>query len=141
MEFGSLGLGTPPPATNTQTVGANPARTATLETNPQNVVTPSTQNDAAENDLRRDPAGRGAVSADNPPAVAADEPLSSRRTTLNFDSEQNRIFLEVVDTATDEVVERIPSEKVVALIEDAVSPPRDIGSPKPDGPNGTDAPG
>jgi len=135
MEFGTLGLGTQPPATNTQTAGANPARSATLETNPENVVTPTTQNDAAENDLRRDRAEQnesGAVAAEPQPAVAADEPATSRRTTLNFDSEQNRIFLEIVDTATDEVVERIPSDEFVALVDEAVTPPRDIAAPEPE---------
>jgi len=100
------------PAPNTQTIGANPARTATLETNPENVVTPSSQNDAAENDLRRDGTEQDSdksATAENQQAAATNEPLTSRRTTLNFDSEQNRVFLEIVDPATEEVVERIPS--------------------------------
>lgn len=133
MEFGSLGLGTQSPAPNTQTVGANPARTATLETNPENVVTPSPQNDAAENDLRRDGTEQDSdksATAENQQAAATNDPPTSRRTTLNFDSEQNRVFLEIVDTATEEVVERIPSEKFVALVKEAVSRPRDIVSPE-----------
>ena len=133
MEFGTLGLGTP--AVNSQSGGANPAQTATLETNPENVVTPSTQNDAAENDLRRD----GAPTADNQPRTPTDEPASGRRTTLVFDSEQNRVFLAVVDTETNKVIERIPSEKLAALNEKASLPPQDTISQQSDRPVDTDA--
>lgn len=127
MEFGSLGPGTPAPAANAPTVGTNPAQSATLATNPENVVTPSTKVDTAENDLRRDGAATNGL-------------FSGRRTTLAFDSEQNRIFLQIIDDATDEVIEQIPSEKLVALIEDSVSPPRKISSQKTDEPGNTNPP-
>lgn len=117
MEFGSLGL--PSQSASNQAGSSSLAQSGTQGTNPENTVPPvdsggATQNDRRQDLLGQDQAGTG---GDTEARSADDLQLTSRRTTLNFDSEQNRIFLEVVDSNTDEVIERIPSDQLVELVQ------------------------
>lgn len=121
MEFGSLGPGSPSQSTSNKTGAPNLAQTATLDTNPENTVTPVDNGGASQNDRRQDLLGQDQATAGGRSETDTRSPddlqLTSRRTTLNFDSEQNRIFLEVVDSNTDEVIERIPSDQLVELVQ------------------------
>ena len=132
MEFGSIGLGVPPQQTSVnQNTAAPLPQGATLSTNPQNVVTPTAQSGGSENDLRRNSDGRSNIGKFLPRGynrAAEDLQPTSQRTTLNFDPEQNRIFLEVIDKTTNKVIERIPSETLLALIEKVAKPPREPSS-------------
>jgi len=117
MEFGSLGPGSPSQSASNQTGTSNLASTGTLDTNPENTVTPVDSGGASQNDRRQDLLGQDQSGADGQAARSPEDlQLTSRRTTLNFDSEQNRIFLEVVDSNTEEVIERIPSDQLVELV-------------------------
>jgi len=156
MEFGSLGLGS---QTQSQTVSSQPGgsstpagsaagatQSASLETNPENVVNAAADSGAAKGDRRQDLLGRAASDTANPARgansdpgtdaraanAAADETASrqvsdpvqaGRKTTLNFDSELNRVFLEIVNTKTGEVIEQIPSKEQVKLVARALAPP------------------
>ena len=117
MEFGSLGLGFPSQSALNQTGTTGAAQTATLQTNPETTVTPVDSGGASQNDRRRDTLGQNDTAlGSREDSSPEDLRLSSRRTTINFDSEQNRIFLEVVDTNTDEVIEQIPSDQLVEQV-------------------------
>jgi hypothetical protein len=117
MEFGSLGL--PSQSASNQTGASSLTQSGAQGTNPENTVPPVDSGGASQNDRRQDllgqdQAGTGGDSETNSPE---DLQVTSRRTTLNFDSEQNRIFLEVVDSNTEEVIERIPSDQLVKLVQ------------------------
>jgi len=124
MEFGSLGLGLQSQSASNQTGVSSLAQTSTLGTNPENAVTPIENGDSAQNDRRQDLLGgqdsAAGTRGESVAKVSEDLQLTSRRTTLNFDSEQNRIFLEIVDTTTDEVIEQIPSDQLVELVQKAL---------------------
>lgn len=125
MEFGSLGLGSQSQANAVQSSAASTSQSATLSTNPEYIVTPGPESGRPENELRRENEGRSAnsdESLDGANATPEEFKPAGRRTTLNFDSEQNRVFLEVIDTVTETVIERIPSETLVALIKETVNP-------------------
>lgn len=153
MEFGSLGLGsqTQPQTVSSQPGGSSPpagstagaTQSASLETNPENVVNAAADSGAAKGDRRQDLLGRTASDTANPARgadsgpgtdarTAADETASrqasdpvqaGRKTTLNFDSELNRVFLEIVNTRTEEVIEQIPSKEQVKLVARALARP------------------
>ena len=59
--------------------------------------------------------------------------FSSRKTQVGFNNELNKVFIEVVDTRTDTVVEQIPSEKFVKFVSEQLQP--SVERPQ-DGPNG-----
>lgn len=120
MEFGSLGFSSQPQPTSPSP--ANLSSNATIQSNPEQVVTSPEQGAAPENDRRRDTLGRQAedIQRNNRETDNDEFRVTSRRTTLSFDTEQNRVFLEVIDSNTDEVVERIPSENLVAFISRAL---------------------
>ena len=54
MEFGSLGFGTQSQTANSQNISASPQQSATLESNPEYVVTSAATSGKPENELRRD---------------------------------------------------------------------------------------
>lgn len=126
MEFGSLGLGTQSQVATGQANASSLGQTGASDVNPQQAVVPVDSSAGGKNDRRQDLLGREQRPAGESSERSSDAPvelkLTSRRTTLNFDSEQNRIFLEVVDTTTDEVIEQIPSEKFVEFVERALNP-------------------
>ncbi len=49
--------------------------------------------------------------------------LTNRRTQLDFNTELNKVFLQIVDTRTEEVVETIPSEELVRQLQGRFNPP------------------
>lgn len=49
--------------------------------------------------------------------------LTNRRTQLDFNTELNTVFLQIVDTRTEEVVETIPSEELVRQLQGRFNPP------------------
>ena len=99
-----------------------------LQNNPENVVTPPAKAEPAPEDRRRDVLGQqaedGAQGLSRRTDLSDGEPAGlTRRTTLNFDSEQNRVFLEVIDKKTDEVIQRIPSENFVNFVASVLDEP------------------
>ena len=126
MEFGSLGLGYQSQLATGQANTSSPGQTGASNVNPQQAVVPVDSSASGKNDRRQDLLGREQPPVGDNSESSSDAPaelqLTSRRTTLNFDSEQNRIFLEVVDTTTDEVIEQIPSEKFVEFVDRALNP-------------------
>ncbi len=87
--------------------------TATVQTSPDNVVTPSAESDGARGDRRKDTLGQLPEEFIGALSEQGGERLTNRRTQLGFNSELNRVFLEVVDTKTDEILETIPPEELV----------------------------
>ena len=65
--------------------------------------------------------------------TGADSLRFSSRKTVGFNNELNKVFIEVVDTRTDTVVEQIPSEKFVKFVSEQLQP--SVQRPQ-DGPNG-----
>lgn len=122
MEFGSLGLGSQSQSASNQSGASSLAATTTLDATSEQAVSPVDSGGAAQNDQQQDLLGRDTGGGNRPSASPDDLQLTSRRTTLNFDSEQNRIFLEVVDTTTDEVIEQIPSDQFVKFVDRALNP-------------------
>ena len=55
--------------------------------------------------------------------------MSGRRTQINFDAELNRVFLQIVDTRTEEVVETIPTEELVRQMQEQAAPPEQAKEP------------
>lgn len=123
MEFGSLGPGLPPQSASNQTGASSLGQTATIDTNPENTVTPVANGEALQSDRREDQFGRDdtqSPSGQQATRAPADLSILGFRTTLNFDSEQNRIFLQIVNTDTDEVIEQIPSDQLVEFVRNAL---------------------
>lgn len=54
--------------------------------------------------------------------------LSNRRTQLDFNTELNTVFLQIVDTRTEEVVDTIPSEELVRQLQSRLDPPSQAAS-------------
>ncbi len=144
MEFGSLGLGSQSQSASNQTGTSSSVQTPTNGTNPENTVTPVESGTASLNDRRQDLLGQDDPQASQEngeaPDAAEDLQLTSRRTTLNFDSEQNRIFLEVVDTSTEEVIEQIPSDKFVEFVANALDTGEDSNLEENEDNSSQDAP-
>ena len=142
MEFGSLGLNAPQgQQQSSQTAPA--ADNATLQKNPENVVTPTQQGDRSSEDRRQDVLGRqNEDDLQNRPTRSNEsgngQSVLSRRTTLSFDSEQNRVFLEVIDQETNEVIERIPSEKFLEFVSKILEPPKGADAESSPETNGID---
>jgi uncharacterized FlaG/YvyC family protein len=49
--------------------------------------------------------------------------LTNRRTQLDFNTELNTVFLQIVDTRTEEVVDTIPPEELVRQLQGRFDPP------------------
>jgi uncharacterized FlaG/YvyC family protein len=108
--------------------GSNPipggdSAVKTLQSNPDSVVSQSGQSSGPQND-----SGRGLARQEQPELQSAQQALdslkfSSRRTQVGFNNELNKVFLEVVDTRTDQVVEQIPSEEFVKFVSEQLEPP------------------
>lgn len=105
----------------------------TLQSNPDSVVTQISQSAGPQNDT-----GNSFAQQRQPELQSAQQALdslrfSSRRTQVGFNNELNKVFLEVVDTRTDTVVEQIPSEEFVRFVSEQLQPT--VQRPQ-DGPNG-----
>lgn len=105
----------------------------TLQSNPDSVVSQASETPSPQND-----SGQSLTQQEQPELQSAQQALdslkfSSRRTQVGFNNELNKVFLEVVDTRTDQVVEQIPSEKFVQFVSEQLQPT----DPRPkDGNNG-----
>ena len=107
---------------NSQATGSATTAVKTLQTNPDSVVRQSSQPAGSQND-----SGRGLAREEPRELKSAQQALdslrfSSRKTQVGFDNELNRVFIEVVDTRTDQVVEQIGalSEQIGAVAGDLV---------------------
>jgi len=94
----------------------------TLQSNPDSVVSQSNQPFSPGQDK-----GNGFARQEVPELKSAQQALdslkfSSRRTQVGFNNELNKVFLEVVDTRTDQVVEQIPSEEFVRFVSEQLEP-------------------
>lgn len=128
MEFGSLGLGLSSQSASSQTGASGTGQAAAAGSNPENTVTPVADGESLQNDRQQDQLGRDNTdtlgSARQTGRDADDLSITGRRTTLNFDSEQNRIFLQVIDADTEEVIEQIPSDQFVKMVRQALGTER-----------------
>ena len=105
----------------------------TLQSNPDNVVSQSGQSAGPKSD-----SDRGLARQEQPELQSAQQALdslkfSSRRTQVGFNNELNKVFLEIVDTRTDKVVEQIPSEKLVKFVSEQLEPPVERAQGRPNG--------
>ncbi len=113
--------------------GANTASVNTVQSNPSNVVTATANTEGSRNARRDDTSGRAAQESISSVREVIDSlRLTSRRTQIGFNSELNRVFLEVINAKTDEVVERIPSESLVRFVAEKLATPEPVET----GPNG-----
>jgi uncharacterized FlaG/YvyC family protein len=144
MEFGSLGLSSSQGQSQSAQPNQTPATDAgAIQSNPENVVTPPAQAEPAPEDRRQDVLGRQAEDEQQgetgrSSSLSDTQSGLTRRTTLNFDSEQNRVFLEVVDQKTDEVIQRIPSENFVKFVSSVLDEPTETDTSTPDEPGAAD---
>ena len=95
----------------------------TLQSNPASVVSQSNSPSGLG-----DGNGGGQTKQEQPDLKSAQQALdslkfSSRRTQVGFNNELNKVFLEVVDTRTDQVVEQIPSEEFVRFVSEQLESP------------------
>jgi uncharacterized FlaG/YvyC family protein len=113
----------------------------TILSNPESVVSQSGESAGPKNDsdrsLERD-SDRGLARQKQPELKSAQQALdslkfSSRRTQVGFNNELNKVFLEVVDTRTDQVIEQIPSEKFVKFVSEQLEPPVARSQNEPNG--------
>lgn len=107
----------------TNSVPGGDSAVKTLQSNPSSVVTQSSSSSGPREDN-----GKGLARQEQPELQSAQQALdslkfSSRRTQVGFNNELNKVFLEVVDTRTDQVVEQIPSEEFVRFVSEQLEPP------------------
>ncbi len=114
-----------PPATSLTSQQTQPSLSQTAEagatkteqTAPDNVVTALTDPDepsARDDDaLRRDPkaSGGGLATIDS-------LRVSGFKTRIDYDNERERVFLEIIEPKTDEILQRIPSEGLLEYLSD-----------------------
>ena len=105
----------------------------TIQSSPDAVVTQVSESDGPQNE-----SGNGFSRQEQAELQGAQQALeslrfSSRKTQLGFNNELNKIFIEVVDTRTDTVVEQIPSEKFVKFVSEQLEP---TDRPAEEGTNG-----
>jgi uncharacterized FlaG/YvyC family protein len=114
---------------NNSIPGGNSA-VKTLQSNPDSVVSQPGQSAGQKNDsgssLARN-SDSGLARQEQPELKSAQQALdslklSSRRTQVGFNNELNKVFLEVVDTRTNQVIEQIPSEKFVEFVSEQLEP-------------------
>ena len=118
--------------------GSNPisgdgSAVKTLQSNPDAVVSQPSESAGPGNDK-----GKGLARQEQPELRSAQQALdslkfSSRRTQVGFNNELNKVFLEVVDTRTDQVVEQIPSEEFVRFVSEQLEPPEQRTNDDPNG--------
>ena len=105
----------------------------TLQSNPDAVVSQPNGSSGPGNDN-----DKGLARQELPELRSAQQALdslkfSSRRTQVGFNNELNKVFLEVVDTRTDQVVEQIPSEEFVRFVSEQLEPPEPSVNDDPNG--------
>ena len=96
----------------------------TLQQNPASVVTSTTNTGSNGADRHQDTHSRHVDERVSAQKTLESLRLTSRRTQIEFNPELNRVFLQIVDTRTDEVVESIPPEELVRQLKEQVEPRR-----------------
>ncbi|MGE4219473.1 MAG: flagellar protein FlaG [Alphaproteobacteria bacterium] len=114
------GVGNSQSSTNNTTGG----EVRTLQHNPASVVTSTANTGGSIGDRHRDTHGRHPDERVSAQKTLESLRLTSRRTQIDFNPELNRVFLQIVDTRTDEVVESIPPEELVRQLKEQVEPRR-----------------
>ena len=109
---------TQPSLSQTAEAGA----TKTEQSAPDNVVTaltdPENLNARDDDALRREPkAGGGLSTIDN-------LRVSGFKTRIDYDNERERVFLEIIEPKTEEILQRIPSEGLLEYLSDKSVEPR-----------------
>jgi len=104
--------------------------TKTEQKIPDNVVTAATE--TKESNIRDDDALRRQDRGDAA-GLATVEGLrvSGFKTRIDYDNEQERVFLEIIEPKTEEVLQRIPSESLIQYLSDELrsrSAPVDVGA-------------
>lgn len=118
---------------NSQAASAGSSAVKTQQSNPDTVVKQTNQASGPQNET-----GRGLARQDPPELKSAQQALeslrfTSRRTQVGFNNELNRVFLEVIDTRTNQVVEQIPSEEFVRFVHEQLEPPAKRASEESNG--------
>ncbi len=94
----------------------------TIQTNPSTVVTVTQETAEQRNERRDDNLGKQPDESVTAQQAIESLRLTSRRTQLDFNKELNTVFLQVVDTRTDEIVETIPPEELVRQLKESIEP-------------------
>ena len=81
--------------------------------NPAGAVTVSPETASAPAERRQDRLGKQQDEAVTAQQAIESLRLTNRRTQLAFNAELNTVFVQIIDTRTEEVVETIPSEELV----------------------------
>ena len=95
----------------------------TIQSNPASVVSQSNSSTAPGDDKGGGQTGQEQTELKSAQQAVDSLKFSSRRTQVGFNNELNKVFLEVVDTRTDQVVEQIPSEEFVRFVSEQLEPP------------------
>ncbi|MDW3208009.1 MAG: flagellar protein FlaG [Alphaproteobacteria bacterium] len=99
---------------------AQAGATSTVQNVPDNVVTAATEN--TEANAREDDALRRQERSQREQGVSAlqDLEIAGLRTRVDFDVEEDRVFLEILLPRTEEVIRRIPSESLIEFLQSQV---------------------
>ena len=98
------------------------ASVKTVQANPANVVTITPEAKNAPTERRQDILGKPQEETVGAQQIIESLRLTNRRTQLDFDADLNTVFVQIVDTRTDEVVETIPPEELVRQLKASVEP-------------------
>lgn len=124
------------PQTSQQFNGGSAAESGasakTIQSNPANVVTVTPEAAGTQAERRQDKLGKPQDETVGAQQVIESLRLTSRRTQLEFNTELNTVFVQIIDTRTDEVVETIPPEELVRQLKASVEPPS-VGTETPGG--------
>jgi aryl-alcohol dehydrogenase-like predicted oxidoreductase len=93
-----------------------------VQTNPANVVTLAPEVKGAPVERREEKLGREFEEPVSAQQAIESLRLTSRRTQVDFDIELNTIFLQIIDTRTEEVVDTIPPEELVRELRAKLKP-------------------
>ena len=105
----------------------------TLQINPDSVVSQSGRSAKSKSDSESGLARQQQPELQSAQQVLDSLRFSSRRTQVGFNSELNKVFLEIVDTRTDKVIEQIPSKELVKFVSERLEPPAERAQSRPNG--------
>ena len=100
-----------------------------LQSNPATTVNLTAETGGTGGERQQDELGAQLDQVTNAQEVVKNLLVSGRRTQINFDAELNRVFLQIVDTRTEEVVETIPTEELVRQMQEQAAPPEQAKEP------------
>lgn len=95
----------------------------TIAGNPAGAVTVSPETSSTPTERRQDRLGKQQDETVTAQQAIESLRLTNRRTQLAFNAELNTVFVQVIDTRTEEVVETIPSEELVRQLRLKADPP------------------